>query len=76
MYGPNLVELQLITGSSFDEISTVFTWLGGGGIMGSFTYGILFDRCPPFILFVLSQFGEWYIVIFSMSIYVFEGRYD
>ncbi len=62
MYGPNLVELQLITDSSFDEISIVFTWLGAGGIMGSLTYGILFDRCPPLILFVLSLFGEWYII--------------
>ncbi len=58
MYGPNLGELQLITGSSLDKISTVFTWMGAGGIMGSLTYGILFDKFPPLIIFVLSHFGE------------------
>lgn len=44
MYGPTLVELQIITNSDIDQISTVFTWLGAGGITGSLTYGFLYDR--------------------------------
>ena len=46
MYGPTLVELQIITGTNIDQISTVFTWLGAGGISGSLAYGFLYDRFP------------------------------
>ena len=44
MYGPTLIELQIITGTNIDKISTVFTWLGAGGITGSLAYGFLYDR--------------------------------
>ena len=46
MYGPTLIELQIITGTDIDKISTVFTWLGAGGITGSLAYGFLYDRFP------------------------------
>ena len=46
MYGPTLIELQIITGTNIDKISTVFTWLGAGGITGSLAYGFLYDRFP------------------------------
>ena len=46
MYGPTLIELQIITDTNIDKISTVFTWLGAGGITGSLAYGFLYDRFP------------------------------
>ncbi len=59
MYGPTLVELQQIAGASIDQISTVFTWLGAGGIAGSLTYGFLYDRfeTAPIIITTLAFLG-------------------
>ena len=56
MYGPTLIELQIITGTNIDQISTVFTWLGAGGIVGSLTYGFLYDRfaTAPIIVTTLA----------------------
>lgn len=56
--GPSLLDLQIITNTSLDKISVIFTVDSTGYFVGTFLSGYLFRKFNSAILFFISAVGS------------------